>query len=280
MEGLFAGLIFVTVALTAFAIGVLTSIRSLRDAVTSYGFLLIVILNAVVVPSIGWVVTRLVPLEDGVALGILLCAICAAGPVALKASQIARADLSWSLSVTVVLLVLNAATLPLWSALLVGEALSLRTSDLVGVLVAAIILPVLIGLIVQRWAGNRARTLSNLATQISNVTLVLAVIVGLAANVDILVESLSVWAMLATVLILAIAAVMGWYASRSLDQRRSSSLVTLNRATSVALLVVGRAFSEAGEIFAAVVVFGLVQTVAALLLSLYWRRSRSRVLAA
>lgn len=274
MEALFSGLIFITVALTSLAIGLLTSVRALREAFANSVFWTAVGVNTVVVPLVGWVVVTLLPTNEQTATGVVLCAICAAGPVGLKASQIARADLSWALSLTVMLLLLNTVTLPLWSTILVGESLTVRASDLLVVLLVAILLPVAAGSGIRRWFASRAQSWSRVATQVSNLTLVGAIAVGVAGNLDDLVGSLSAWTPLAAAAIVGFAGLLGRSLASDSRRGRATSLTTLNRATSVALLVIGRVFPEATEVFTAVVIFGLVQTMAALLLSLYWRRER------
>lgn len=274
LSGLFAVLIFITVALTALSIGLLTSWTALRDTVRGRTFGLVVLANVVVVPLVGWALVASVDLSPNTATGILLCSICAAGPVALKASQIARGDLVWALSLTVILLMVNVISLPVWSWLLLDQTMALGLSDLLGVLVLAIVVPVLIGV----WTARRssdAHRWSSYATGISNVTLVLAVAVGVVGSLEELGAALTSPAFAVSLAIVVIAGVIGLLVSGATSRGRASSLVTLNRATSVALLVVGRAFPEATEVFTAVVVFGLVQTAAALVLSSYWRWIRS-----
>jgi len=56
------------------------------------------------------------------------------------------------------------------------------------------------------------------------------------------------------------------------EVRRASTLVTLNRATSVALLVVAQSFPDRGEVLTTAIVFGLVQTIFALGVALAWGR--------
>ncbi|MFZ0013513.1 MAG: bile acid:sodium symporter [Acidimicrobiia bacterium] len=275
MDGLFTGLIFITVTLTALAIGMQTSASLLRAALRMRVFLLTVAVNVLVVPLLGWLVVALMPLPPGSRAGVLLCSICAAGPIALKASQIARADLTWSLALTVVLLVLNAVSLPVWSSVTIGETVALRPADLVMVLVVAILLPVVVGTVVRAKTPTRADWWSSWSTRVSNLTFVLAVGVGVAANVDEIATSVSVWLLSAALIIIAMAGVVGWLLTTDVGRRRAGSLTTLNRATSVALLAVARAFAGEAEMFTAIVVFGLIQTVAALGLSVYWGRTGS-----
>jgi predicted Na+-dependent transporter len=165
--GLFAVLIFVTVALTAFSVGLVLTPGMVRAAMRRGRFWVLVAVNVALIPLVGYLVaTALIPEAST---GVIICAICAGGPLALKASQISKSDLTWSLTLTVTLLVANVVTLPLWSALLLDRSVALRPGDLVGVLVTAILVPVFLGGWCGRLVGNvemwsRVTTLaSNLA---------------------------------------------------------------------------------------------------------------------
>lgn len=270
LSGLFAVLIFITVALTAFSIGVLTTWPALRATVLRRAFPFIILVNIVLVPLVAWGLVRSLDLDTDVATGILLCSVCAAGPLGLKASQIARTDLTWALSLTVILLAVNVVALPLWSALLIDQTLVIRPTDLVGVLVLSILVPVVGGI----WWGRRSRDaqhVSKRATLVSNVTMILAIAVGIVGNMGALVEALNSPVLPVTMLVIVIAGGTAWLVPDGVGRRRSSSLASLNRATSVALLVVGRVFVDRPDVFTTAVVFGLVQTVLALGLASYWR---------
>jgi BASS family bile acid:Na+ symporter len=276
LEGVFAGLVFITVALAAFAIGALIRSDDLRAAIRTLPFLALVTGNVVVVSLLGYLVSTVAPLDPGIETGLVLCAICAGGPLSLKMSQLCNADLAWTLSLTVTLLILNVATVPLWSMVLLGRSLTLGAGDLLVVLPLAILAPLSIGL----WARRRTSRISvwsHHATRVSNITLVLAVVLGVLANVRDLMATLSVSGLVAAVTIVFLSGLIGWLLPHAADRRHASSLVTLNRATSVALLVVGRAYVDNAEVLAAVVVFGVIQTLIAAALSLSWRTADRRL---
>jgi BASS family bile acid:Na+ symporter len=274
LNGTFALLIFVTVALTALSIGLVSSVELLGSALRRRGVAVVVLLNCVAVPLLAYLLTLALSLTPGAKTGILICAICAGGPLGLKATQVARGDLTWSLSMTVVLLVLNVVTLPLWSSLLIDGPVTLRMGDLLGVLGAAILVPVAVGMVlrprvpdIDRWFGFLSKA--------SNALLVLAVTLGVAANAGGLVDSLSSSLLLAVVAVVVVAGGVEWLVPDEMGRRRASTLGTLNRATSVALLIVGRVFLDQTEIFTTVVLFGLIQTVIAIGLALYWGVAQS-----
>lgn len=271
LDGLFTVLIFVTVFLTALAIGLMTNREALRRAVGRRTFGIAVLVNVVVVPALGYLIVRAFDLDSGAETGILLCAVCAAGPIALKVSQIARNDLTWALSLTAITLSLNVIGLPIWSGVLLHRSLTVQPADLLAVLLVAVVLPVVLGVRLGTRSPTKGRRSSSLATSISNVTLVLAVGVGIFADADDLIASLSSRVLVVAAIIVTASGLIGWAVPDATPRRRATSLATLNRATSVALLVGARAFPGDTEVFTAVVVFGLVQTVAGLALSCYWR---------
>jgi hypothetical protein len=59
--------------------------------------------------------------------------------------------------------------------------------------------------------------------------------------------------------------------------RRVAVLVTVNRATSVALLVVARWYADDPDVLAAVVAFGILQTVVALTTAVAMRRRAAAI---
>lgn len=275
LNGVFALLIFVTVALTAFSIGLVTSVDMIKSALQRWRVAVILLLNCLAVPVIAFLVSWALPLTPGGRTGVLICAICAGGPLGLKATQIAKGDLAWSLSLTVILLLLNVVTLPLWTALLVDGPVGLRIGDLMGVLGAAILVPVGVGMAlrvavpaVERWF--KPMTLA------SNGFLVAAVGVGVTANVEGLFDSLSSSLLVVVVSMILVSALAAWLIRDQLGRRQASTFATFNRATSVALLIIGRTFADQSEVFTAAVVYGLVQTVIAIGLALYWGAARSR----
>jgi bile acid:Na+ symporter, BASS family len=275
LNGLFALLIFVTVALTALSIGLVTSVDLVMSALRRRQVATIMLINCVIVPLAGYLLATALPVSPDTGTGVLICAICAGGPLGLKATQIARGDITWSLSLTVTLLILNVVTLPLWSALLIEGPVTLEFGDLLGVLVAAILVPVVLGMAARSRVPDAARWFRTL-TIASNVFMGLGIAVGVIANAGGLATSLSSSLLLGVLAVVVIAGVAAWLIGDERGRRQASTLGTLNRATSVALLIVGRAFPDQVEIFTAVVIFGLIQTMIALGLALFWGATTSR----
>jgi predicted Na+-dependent transporter len=197
--------------------------------------------------------------------------ICSGGPLALKASQIARADLGWSLSLTSVLLGLNVITVPVWSGLLLGRSLSVSPGSLVALLGVTIIAPYVIGTTLRALAPSIARVWWPRIAWTSNVILILAIVSGLAAHgVDLISTGIPLVLVTALAMVLA-AGLLARAAPEDTRRRRATILGGINRATSIGLLVADRAFPGQPEVLIAAIAFGLVQTSVALGLAFYWR---------
>lgn len=266
-------LIAVTVLVTALAIGMDTTAAAIRRAVSRRSTLVVVLCaNAVALPVAAFVVVNALPVEEGQATGIMLCAICAAGPLGLKASQIARADLAWALSIVVIMTILNFISVPVWTASLLPRSAAVQPADLLGAMLVLVVLPVVFGALVRQRHPARARGRVPSLESLSHVTLALAIAVGLVAHHEDLLATARSWTPVAAVVVLALAATAGSVASGPPAIRQVSTLVTVNRGTGIALLVVSRSFADQDGVFSTVIVFGIVQTIIVVGVALIWRR--------
>ncbi len=274
LTGLFNLLIVVTVVLTALSLGLGSTMRAIQTAMRSRGVIAAVVVNVVAMPLIAYVVARFMPLQPEEELAIILCAACAGGPLALKASQISRADLSWAFSLIVILILLNLVTLPLWSTALTSESLAVKAGPLFVVLVLPILLPVLAGVLIGSRLADPAPWIRWTAL-ISNIGLVAAIVVGIVNYADTLAGLVFTWLIATALGVIVIGAVIGYLIGDQPERKQATSLVTLNRATSVALLAIGQRFPDNEVLVSGAIVFGLVQSVVVLGLATYWNRSRS-----
>ncbi len=274
LDGLFNLLVVLTVVVTAVSLGLGASSRTIWEAMRRRSFVLVVVLNVVAMPVIAFGFMQLVPIPPEQAMAVVLCATCAGGPMAMKASQIARADLSWAFSLTIVLLVLNLVTLPLWSTLLMTEHFAVQAGTLFMVLILPIVVPVAIGVLIGSRLADPSRWVERTAL-VSTIGLVAVVAVGIF-NYFAALTTLRFSALGASALgVIVTGGIIGWLIGDRPDQKRATSLVTLNRATSVALLAIAQTQPDNYLLISGAIVFGLVQTTLALGVAIYWRSVRS-----
>ena len=273
-------LVAVTVLATTTLIGIGTTSDAVRRAAHRQWVLAsTVALNVVIIPVAAFLFVSALEVPEEHSTGVLLCAVCAAGPLGLKAAQIARGDLAWAVSVTVILTLLNVVSIPLWSGLLLPQSVAPPPAQTLGVLLVLILLPVIAGSTIRRRNPRHAVWLMPRLEVFSNVTLALAVAVGLATYAEDLWSTATSGTPLVVVVLLAVGLVAGRLIPGSPGEvRRVSALVTMNRSTGVALLIASRAFADRGGVFSAVITFAVLQTAAVLTVALIWRR-RSTVAA-
>lgn len=274
LDGLFNLLVVFTVVATAVSLGLGATSRTIWEAMRRRSFLLVAALNVVAMPLIAFALMELVPLPPEQAMAVILCATCAGGPMAMKASQIAGADLSWAFSLTIVLLVLNLVTLPLWSTALMTEHFAVQAGSLFTVLILPIVVPVAIGVLIGSRLADPSRWVQRTAL-VSTIGLMAVVAVGIF-NYFAVLTTLHLSALAASALgVIVIGGIIGWLIGDRPERRRATSLVTLNRANSVALLAIAQTQPDNYLLISGAIVFGLVQTTLALGVAIYWRSVRS-----
>lgn len=268
-ETLVAGTVFVT----ALTIGLDTRPTAFKAVLRRrLALAAVVVVNGIVVPVLAFALVNTVSMHPANETGILLCAICACGPLGLKASQIARGDLAWAVSITTLMTVFNVGLLPLWTAVLLRESVTARPGDLLGAMVAFILLPMMAGVTFRLRNPVRATEAVPRLEAASTVTLALAVAAGLTAHLDQVWLTATSWTPVVIVVLLALTGAAGYYAAGPQHRLRSTSmLVTINRATAIALLISSRSFADQVGVLSTVIAFGIMQTITVVSVALIWR---------
>jgi BASS family bile acid:Na+ symporter len=93
--------------------------------------IVMVVLNAGVIPAIAWGIAEITPMDSTYVPGLVLATLGAGSAASLKAAQLAgRADLPLAVSVVVVLQLVNIVAVPLWAGQVVTGA-SISAWDIV-----------------------------------------------------------------------------------------------------------------------------------------------------
>jgi BASS family bile acid:Na+ symporter len=107
-----------------------------------------------VMPLTGWLVARLLDLETGLAVGIMLVASCPGGLASNMITYLARADVALSIVLTLCSTVLAFVLTPLWTSLLVGAAVPVDPVALCLSALQLTVAPVALGVLI-RWRAPR-----------------------------------------------------------------------------------------------------------------------------
>ena len=147
------------------------------------------VLDIVVVPlaSLGLVQGFSVP--DRYATGLLLVGMASAGPLGIKAAQLARADLPYAIALVVVLGPANAVAIPVWVALLLPPGVQVPMGPVVRTLLLLVLAPLAVGMAIgARWPAT-AKRLAGWAPPLSTLGLVVVIALVLARSVGLVVEA-------------------------------------------------------------------------------------------
>lgn len=215
--------------------------------------------NLIVVPLVAFAVTRFVPLEDGVLVGLVLCAVSPGGPAgALFAGQ-ARGHLASAVSALVALSVVAPFTAPLSLGILLGVSSDVDSSALILPMMATLIglqlFPLLVGMAIRRRAPPLAERLSQPMNAVANALLVVVILGLLATKWQVLVSIGSAGLLVSVGLVFANLGI-GALTSRAPDERRAFAMITGVRNLGLALLLSAMYF-PAPETDAAILTFGL-----------------------
>ena len=235
---------------------------------------LALLVNLVAVPGLAWVLLASLDAPAEITLGLMLCAAAPGGPAAVLYANTARANLPYTVGLTIVLPILGVLTTPLSLALVPGLPSDLRipAGPVIGSLIGFQLVPLGFGMLLRARRPEWAERLTPWAKGTANATLGLLVVVMLVLQGHVLLEtSGAAWvAMLGTG---AIALVLGGLAARpERDSVRAGAIVAISRNISVSIMLASTFFVDP-VVNGTVLTFGLIAFVGPLVLATFWRRS-------
>ena len=273
-----ASLVVMLLTLVA-GLGISLTIRQLVEPLNRVGVLAsTVIVNSLLAPLIAIGICDLFPLSSEARTGIELATIAAAGPVGLKAAQLAkRADLAMAVSFLIVLQLVNIVAAPLWAKQIISGA----TVDLWTILKDLLLLvlaPLAIGLFLRARYPEHAGGWKTGLDKTSNIALVAVVAFGLAANWSVLVDSLGSWILVASAIIVLVYIAAGWVAGRIRDSRSAVTIACVSsfRFTPIGLVVIAAVLNNQGAYLIPALLFSLVDTIIPLAAGIEFGRAAAK----
>ncbi len=168
-----------------------------------------VVANFVLVPILAFVITSLLSIGEAREIGLLVVACAAGAPFLIKLAQMAGADLAIATGLLVLLLVITVPYMPLVVPLIAPEA-NVSAAAIARPLVLTMLLPLVAGLIVDHFVPDWTARLLPLLGVLSNVALVALLVSTVAANFEEILSVFGTGAILAAILFIAGAFVIGY----------------------------------------------------------------------
>lgn len=248
-----AMLIFVVSSMLAMGAGLTVAqiIEPLRNARL---LVLALLANFVLMPLAAFALAKGLHLDQPYGIGLLLLGCAAGAPFLPKLAELAKGNLAFAVGAMVLLMVVTvgylAAVLPL---LLTG--VKVDPWKIARSLILLMLLPLAAGLALKAYYEVMAGRAKPVLDRISNVSLILLVLLIVAANIDKVLEVFGSRGILAGLLFIALGFAIGWVlGGPGKDTRRVLALGTAQRNIAAALVVASQSFSDPKVVVMVIVV--------------------------
>ena len=134
----------------------------------------------IVMPLLAWILCRILQLPAELALGVILVGCCPGGTASNVICYLANGDIALSVSMTGVSTLLAPLVTPALVYILAGEEVNVDVIGMFLSIVEVVIIPILLGFIVNRYLGRFTEKVTPLLPLIS--TIAIAVIIGIVVS--------------------------------------------------------------------------------------------------
>ena len=212
-----------------------------------------VVANFVLVPVLAYVITAIFSFGQDRELGLLVVACAAGAPSLIKLAQMAGSDLAIATGVLVLLIVVTVPYMPIVVPLIAPEV-NVSAAAIAAPLVLTMLLPLLFGLVADRFVPTWTKRLLPRLGVLSNIALVALLVSTVAANFDELLNVFGTGAILAALLFIAGAFVIGYVLGiTGRGTRQELALGTAQRNIAAATVVATQSLGDPDTIVMVVV---------------------------
>jgi BASS family bile acid:Na+ symporter len=206
--------------------------------------LLALVANFVLVPAAGFLITLIIPMDQPLAIGLILLATAAGAPFLPKLVQAAKGNVALGVGLMVLLMVATVIYVPLVLPLLLA-GVEVNPMDIAGSLIVLMLIPLAIGLFIKARYDDVAASLQPAMGQASNTSLMLLMVLMLVLNFRTVLDTVGSGAIIAALIFVLVSFVIGFLlAGRDQGTRPVMGLGTAQRNVSAAMVVAAQNFSD------------------------------------
>ncbi len=204
--------------------------------------LLALLVNFVLVPILAYLITALLPLDESLRIGLILLSTAAGAPFLPKLAEVAKGDVAFSVGLMVLLMIVTIIYLPIVLPLLLGDV-EVSPWDIAQSLIVMMLIPLAIGLFINGRYEETAAKIQPTFGQASNIAILVLTVLGLVLNFKDMIRLVGSWGILAGIIFIVLAAVIGYFLGGSDSGIKSvMGLGSGQRNISAALVVAGQNF--------------------------------------
>jgi len=260
-----AMLCFVISSMLAMGAGLTLSqiIEPLRDRRL---VLLALLANFIMMPLGAIALAKVLMLDEPLGVGLLLLGCAAGAPFLPKLVQVAKGNLAFAVGAMVLLMVVTVGYLPIVLPLLL-PGVTVDSWQIARSLVLLMLLPLAAGLMLKSYQEGWATKAKHVLDWISNVSLVLFILLIVAANLDKVLDVFGTRGILAALLFVVLGCATGWLLGGPGDEtKRVLALGTGQRNIAAAIVVASGSFSDP-RVVVMVIVVAIIGLIVLMLLS-------------
>ncbi len=237
-----SGLLFVVGSMlgTGLSLSVGQIVRPLKNVPL---VILALVANFVLVPLLAYGITKLLPLDEPLEIGLIVLSTVAGAPFLVKEVQAAKGDIALGVGLMFLMMVVTIAYVPLvLPRLLSGvevDAWAIAKS-----LIVTMLVPIVVGLLWKSHSEESAKRWAPLMNKVSGVSLLLLLVTGLGLNISNIISLIGSWGFLALIIFVIGSLAIGFaLGGRDPATRSVLGLGTAQRNVAAAILVTTLNFS-------------------------------------
>lgn len=241
------------------AMGLSLTIKQIMDPLRDVRIVLLALLaNFLLVPALAYLITAVIPLDDGLKTGLIIAGAAAGAPFLPKLVQVAKGNAAFSVGLMTLLMVVTVIYLPVMLPVLLPGA-SVSPWDIAQSLIFSMLLPLGIGLFIKARYEEIAESLQPHMSQISSLAIVLMLVTILVLQFSTIIGTIGSGGLLAALFFLLGALLIGLLlGGREGSMRSVMALGTAQRNLAAAMLVAAQNFSNDPNVLVMVMLIGIL----------------------
>lgn len=237
-----SGLLFVFTSMLAMGLS-LSMAQILQPLKNARLVILALLANFVLVPLLAYAITRVIPLEQSLQIGLIVLSTAAGAPFLPKLVQGAKGNIAFGVGLMVLLMVVTVIYIPVILPLML-PGVEVNPWDIASSLIVTMLIPLGLGLLMKSHSPEAAEHWQPVMNKISGLAILIMLVVGLGLNVSNILSLIGTGGFLALLLFIFGSLVIGMVlGGRNPGQRNVMGLGTAQRNVSAAIVVAAQNFS-------------------------------------
>ena len=237
-----SGLLFVVTSMLAMSLSL--SVQQMTQPLKNVRLVIMALLaNFVLVPLLAFVITKVIPLDQSLQIGVILLGTAAGAPFIPKLVQGAKGNVAYAVGLMFLIMVVTIFYLPFILPLLL-PGVEVNPWDIAKSLIVTMLIPLIIGMLIKSHSPDVADHWAPVMNKISSLSILILLVVGLGLNISNILGFIGTRGIGAMALLILGSLLIGMLlGGRDAGIRTAMGLSTANRNGAAALLVATQNFS-------------------------------------